>query len=115
MSAGMIEFGPYLTLVLVGFLPNEVWRWLGVLLARGLDEDTEIVVWVRAVATAVLAGVIARLLLIPPGALASVPAAVRVTAVLVGFLAFLAIRRSVFAGVAAGELVLIAGALIFAP
>ena len=55
---------PYLSLVLVGFLPNEIWRVLGLVLARGLNEDSEIVVWSRAVATAILAGVIAQLILI---------------------------------------------------
>ena len=42
------ELAAYLALVLAGFLPSEVWRWLGVVFARGLDEDSEIVVWVRA-------------------------------------------------------------------
>ena len=45
----------YLALILVGFLPSEVWRWLGVLLGRGLDEQSEIILWVRAVATALVA------------------------------------------------------------
>ena len=45
---------PYLILLLVGFLPNEMWRALGLVLARGLNEDSEIVVWARAVATAFL-------------------------------------------------------------
>jgi len=29
-------------------LPNEIWRAFGLMLARGLDEDSEIVVWSRA-------------------------------------------------------------------
>ena len=101
---------PYLVLVLVGFLPNEVWRWLGIAVSRGLDESSEIVVWVRAVATALLAGVIAKIVLFPPGALASVPASVRIAAVVIGFVGFLLLRRSVFAGVAIGEGVLVIGA-----
>jgi hypothetical protein len=104
---------PYLALILVGFLPNEIWRWLGVVLGRGLDEDSEIIMWVRSVATALVAGVIARIVLFPPGALASVPIGVRLTAMAVGFLAFLLIRRSAFAGVLVGEAVLVAGALAF--
>ena len=115
MSALSGEFAAYLALVLVGFLPNEIWRWLAVIFSRGLDEGAEILVWVRAVATAILAGVIAKLTLFAPGVLATVPTPIRVGAVLVGFLAFLLIRRSVFAGVLAGELALIAGALVFAP
>jgi hypothetical protein len=106
------ELSSYLMLILVGFLPNEVWRMLGIVAARGLDENSEIVTWVRAVATAVLAGVIARILLLPPGALADVPIAVRLAAIAFGFLVFLLARRSVFAGVVAGEAVLVAGALL---
>lgn len=104
---------PYLALILVGFLPSEVWRWLGIVLGRGLDENAEIVLWVRAVATALIAGVVARIVVIPPGALAGVPLSVRLVALGGGFLAFLLIRRSAFAGVLAGEALLIAGALAF--
>ena len=39
-----VELSPYLVLILVGFLPNEIWRALGLVLARGLNEDSEIVV-----------------------------------------------------------------------
>lgn len=104
------DFWPYLALVLAGFLPNELWRLIGLVLARGLDETSEFVVWVRAVATAVLAGVIAKILLLPPGALATVPPAVRLLAIAAGFAGFLAARRSVLAGVIVGEATLVLGA-----
>jgi len=42
MSALGGEYGAYLALVLAGFLPNEVWRWLAIGFSRGLDEDAEI-------------------------------------------------------------------------
>jgi hypothetical protein len=109
MSATMAEIGPYLALVLVGFLPNEVWRLLGIVMVRGLDERSQIIVWVRAVATAILAGVLAQLVLASSGALAEVPLALRVGAIVAGFLAFVAGRRSVLAGVLTGEAVLMAG------
>ena len=113
MNAVLTELWPYLLLVLVGFLPNEVWRALGLVLARGLNEDSEIVIWSRAVATAILAGVIAKLILFSSGALATIPLPVRVGAAVFGFLAFLAMKRSVFVGVAVGEAVLLIGGLIF--
>ena len=115
MNAVLTELWPYLVLLLVGFLPNEVWRALGLVLARGLNEDSEIVIWSRAVATAILAGVIAKLILFSTGALATIPLPVRVAAAVCGFLAFLVMRRSVFAGVAVGEAVLLIGGLLFAP
>jgi hypothetical protein len=102
----------YLVLVLVGFLPSDVWRLLGVIVGRGIDEESELLVWVRAVATAVLAGVIAKILFFPPGALATMPLSVRLAAIGCGFVGFLAARRSVFAGLAVGEAVLIAGGFL---
>jgi hypothetical protein len=113
MSAGG-ELSAFALLLLVGFLPNEVWRVLGLVLARGLDEDSEIVVWSRAVATAILAGVIAKLILFSPGDLAAIPLAVRAGAAACGFFAFLAVKRSVFAGVLVGEAALLLGGALFA-
>lgn len=104
---------PYLALVLLGFLPSEVWRWIGIAVGRGLDENSEFILWVRAVATALIAGVVARIVLIPPGALAGVPLEVRLLALGGGFLAFLLIRRSALAGVLAGEALLVGGALAY--
>jgi hypothetical protein len=104
---------PYLALILIGFLPSEIWRWLGIVLGRGLDEESEIILWVRGVATALIAAVVARIVVLPPGALAGVPLGVRIAALGIGFVAFLLIRRSAFAGVLAGEAALILGALAF--
>lgn len=112
MTGGFGGLGPFLVLLLVGFLPNEAWRMLAIVISRNLDEGSEWLVWVRAVATAVLAGVVAQLTLAPPANLAGVPLAVRIGAALFGLLVFLAMRRSVFAGVLAGEAALVAGALL---
>ena len=76
-------------LVLVGFLPNEIWRMLGLVVARGIDEDSELFMWARAVATAVLAGVIAKIIIFAPGALAGVPLVIRLGAIACGFAVFL--------------------------
>ena len=112
MNPVLGEFWPYLVLIFVGFPPNEIWRLLGLVLARRLHEDAEVLIWVRAVATAILAGVIGKLIFFPAGALASVPLSVRIGAIILGLLAFVLIRRSVFAGVVAGEAALIAGAML---
>ncbi|ABE40274.1 AzlD domain-containing protein [Rhodopseudomonas pseudopalustris] len=109
MSGFIGEWQALVVLVLAGFLPNEIWRMLGLWLGGGIDEGSELLIWVRAVATAILAGVIAQILVLPPGALASVPALLRYGAVAAGLLAFIAVRRSILIGVIAGEAVLIAG------
>ena len=109
MSGFVGDWQALLVLVLAGFLPNEVWRMVGLWFGGGVDESSEVLVWVRAIATAILAGVIAQILVQPPGALASVPDWLRYGAVVAGFAAFLVTRRSIFAGVAFGEIVMVAG------
>jgi len=109
----MSEIHAYMLLIVVGFLPNEIWRMLGLAVASGIDEDSAFFMWARAVAIAVLAGVIAKIVMLPPGTLAGVPIGIRPGAIACGFVAFLAVRRSVFAGVIAGEVVLILGALAY--
>ncbi|MEA2992167.1 MAG: hypothetical protein QOD40_1087 [Alphaproteobacteria bacterium] len=113
MNTVLAETWPYLLLIFAGFLPNEVWRVLGVIFARSIHEDSEILIWVRAVATAVLAGVIGKLILFPAGALTTIPVGIRVAAAGLGLLAFFIARRSVFMGVATGEAALIVGAILF--
>lgn len=109
MSGFVGDWQTLFILVIAGFLPNEVWRMVGLWFGGGVDEGSEVQVWVRAVATAILAGVIAQILVRPPGALASVPDALRYGAVVAGFAVFLVTRRSIFAGVACGEIVMVAG------
>ncbi len=105
-------FGDWHALVILlvaGVIPNQIWRMLGLWLGGGIDEGSEMLTWVRAVATAVLAGVIAQILAQPPGALASVPGWLRYTAVAAGVAGFVVARRSTFAGVICGEAVMMAG------
>ncbi len=90
-------------------MPYQIWRRLGRGVGGGSAEGAVRLVLVRAGASAVLAGVIAQILVQPPGALAGVPGVVRSAALAAGCAAFFAPRRSIFAGVACGEIVLIAG------
>ncbi len=109
MSLYSTELGAMLVVVLVGFLPNELWRLLGVLFGRRIDENSVWMQWVRAVATALLAAVVARLLLVPSGALVALPLWLRIGAVASGIAGFLLLRRSVLAGVLTAEAVLVLG------
>ncbi len=103
------DWWPWLFLVVVGFLPNEVWRMLGVVASRGLDEESELIIWVRAVATATLTGVVSKIVVFAPGALGMVPLTVRLGAVAAGIAAFLLMRQSVFAGLVTGAFAILAG------
>ena len=105
---------PYLVVILFGFLPSEIWRWAAVFLGRSISEESEVLVWVKAVASALLAGVVAKLLLTPAGALASVPILWRGAALLIGVGAFYFSRKSVLIGMLVGEAVLVSAALMAA-
>ena len=109
MSGFIGDWHALLALLIAGVIPNQIWRMLGLWLGGGLDEGSELLIWVRAVATAILAGVIAQILVQPPGALASVPGFLRYGAVAAGSIAFMLTRRSIFAGVACGEIAMLAG------
>ena len=97
----------YLTLFVAGFCATQPWRYLGVFLSRGVREDAEILVWVRAVSTALVAGLVARMVLLPAGALANVTLDVRVGAFLIGCCVFFLMRKSLAAGVMSGASALI--------
>jgi hypothetical protein len=101
---------PYLALLLFAVIPTEMWRWLAVAFARRLDDGSPWLEWVRLVATALLAGVVAKLMLTPPGVLADVPLLVRLAAIAAPVAIVLATNRRVMLAVAAGEAVLIGGA-----
>jgi len=109
MSEFFGDWHALVMLVLAGVIPNQVWRMLGLWLGSGLDEGSDLLMWVKAVATAILAGVIAQILVQPPGALASIPPVLRYGALAVGLVAFMLTRRSIFAGVVAGEIAMLAG------
>lgn len=110
----MLEaFWPYLIVVFAGFLPNEAFRVAGVLLGRRVDERSEFFIWIRIVAVALLAAVVSKLVVAPPAVLAAVPLWLRLVSIGCGLAAFYALRRSLLAGMLAGEAVLVAGAWHF--
>lgn len=100
--------GPYLTILLVAALPTHIWRWLGVLFAGRLSEDSEVFRWIKAVATALVSGLIAQLILFPKGALADVPMGFRIAAAAIGMAAYLLGRRNLALGIIAAEAALVA-------
>jgi Branched-chain amino acid transport protein (AzlD) len=100
---------PFLFILIAGWLPTDIWRYLGVYFAGDLDEDAEILVFIRALATALVASVIAKLVLYPEGALALSPLWLRLGCVAAGFAAYWFAKRSVFVGVLTGEALLVGG------
>lgn len=103
---------PYVFILVAGWFANDVWRFLGVVFAGRLREDSELFAYVKAVATALVAGVIAQLVFFPSSSLAQAPLWLRVAAVAAGFILFKLARNNVLAGVLGGEAVLL-GVWIF--
>jgi hypothetical protein len=106
---------PYLSLVLLGFLPSEIWRTIAVFAARKIDEDSELFLFVRSVATVLLVGVVVKIVLLPSRELEIVPVWARCAAIAVAACAFFASRRSVFAAIVSGEAVIVLSAWHWAP
>jgi hypothetical protein len=104
--------GGYLTLFLAGFLATEIWRWLGLAVGSRLDAAGALFQWVRAVATALVAGLVTRMVLFPAGALIEVPLGVRLGAFAGGVALYFLLRRNLAAGVGGGALLLMAAQLL---
>ncbi|WP_150496957.1 AzlD domain-containing protein [Roseibium aquae] len=102
-------WGPFAIILIAGWIATDVWRWIGVFAGGRLREDGELLIWVRCVATALVAGVISKLVFFPQGALADTPLWLRLLAMACGFAAFLSLRQSVIIGVLTGVSVLVAG------
>jgi hypothetical protein len=90
---------------------NGVWRLLGLVLASRVDEDSLVFVWVRMVATALVAALVSQLVLFPTGALTAAPTWLRVGSVVLGVAAYFLGRRSVALGIGVGIGALIVGLL----
>lgn len=101
------ESWPYLVM-LAGALVTYFWRGLGVALSGRLDTRSPLFEWTACVAYALLAGLVARMIVSPLGALGTTALADRLAAAAVSLLVFFLARRNLLAGVTAGALVLVA-------
>ncbi len=97
MSVG--DWWPYVVILVAGWLATDIWRWLGVVAGNRLAEGSEALLWVRAVATALVMAVTAKLIVFPTGSLEHTPLWMRLGAAGIGFLAFLLAGERVVVGV----------------
>ena len=95
-------------LVLASGAATYAWRGFGVLLSGRIATDGELFRWLTCVAYAMIAGLTARIIVLPSGTLAASALADRLLACAVALLAYYACRKNLFAGVSAGAAVLIA-------
>jgi hypothetical protein len=113
MSYTSIDAGwwPFVYILVAGWFATDFWRYAGVLLGRRLSETSQAFVFVRAVATALVAAVISRLILFPSGSLAETALLLRLSAAVIGFIAFLLVGQRMSVGIGVALLVLVAGML----
>ncbi len=103
---------PFVFILVAGWLATDSWRYLGVIFGGRLSEDLELLVLVRAIATALVAAVVGNLILFPTGALAATPVPLRIIAVAAGFAAYLLLGKKVIVGIIASEIVFAAGLML---
>lgn len=100
--------GPAIWLVVgLCFLGTFVWRVLGTAVAAHIDPESAGFQWLNCVAYAMLAGLVARILLMPIGILAQTETFDRAMAMAAGFVLFVLLRRHVFAATAMAFIVML--------
>ncbi len=97
-------------IVVAGALTTYVWRVLGVMLAERIDPEGELLLWVRCVATSIVAALCAGIVLSPNRILAVTSLDARIIAMAAGVACFYIFRCNTGAGVAASVVALFAAA-----
>lgn len=105
-------WAPYLFIAIAGWLATDFWRWLGVIAGNRLKEGSEVLNWVRAVATSLVMAVTTKLIVFPTGVLEHSPLWLRIGAAGLGFVVFLLARQRVIVGVVVPLVLLTIGLLI---
>ena len=96
-------------LVLACGAATYLWRGLGVLLSARVRTTSAAFVWVGCVAYAMIAGLTARILLMPSGTLGQTELSHRLLAAAIALAVFFVVtRRNLFLGVCAGFLAMVA-------
>ena len=101
----MTDWAPYVAIA-VGALATYMWRALGVALAGRMRDRSALFDWVGCIAYALIAGLVARMIVLPVGPLHEAALVPRLAAAGVALLVFYATRRNLLLGVAAGAAVL---------
>ncbi len=91
----MSTLGVYGAILVAGFAVTYVWRFLAVLAIGKLDAESDLLLWVRSVATALVAALVMRLVTAPAGLLAAAPLPGMLAALGVGVVTLFYVGRRV--------------------
>ncbi|CAI8303099.1 MAG: Uncharacterised protein [Alphaproteobacteria bacterium UBA4588] len=75
--------------VILAFIATFMWRFLGVMLANRIKTDSFLMIWINALAYAMVAGVLMLILVYPSGILSTTPLDYRLGALFVGLICML--------------------------
>ncbi|MEM7222245.1 MAG: AzlD domain-containing protein [Pseudomonadota bacterium] len=92
---------PWLVLLL-SVLGTYVWRAMGVVFSARIQPDSAFFQWISCVSYAMVAGLIARMTILPIGALAETPLIDRLGAMALGFAVFFAFKRRILPAAGVG-------------
>ena len=99
-------------IALIALVVHEPWRWIGLYVGNALPAGSVVFEVVRAMATALVAGLVMRLILFPAGALADIALSVRLMAFGAGIGLFFLSGRHLGVGVFGAAAVLVGGQLV---
>ena len=91
-------------LIIAATLGTYLWRGLGVLLSGRIHLESELFSWIACVAYAMIAGLVARILLMPTGMLADTLVVDRIGACVLALIVYRLTRRNLLLGVGGGML-----------
>ncbi|MDC3286027.1 AzlD domain-containing protein [Alphaproteobacteria bacterium] len=78
--------------VILAFVATFMWRFLGVMLANRIKTDSFLMIWINALAYAMVAGVLMLILVYPSGILATTPLDYRLGALGLGLLCMVTLK-----------------------
>ncbi len=97
----MDEYWPWFLALFAG-LATYMWRGLGVTFSGRLETTSPVFDWVSCVASALLAGLVSRMIILPIGTLQEAPPEVRLAGAALALAIFFGARRSILWGAISG-------------
>ncbi|MGI9523461.1 MAG: AzlD domain-containing protein [Hyphomicrobiaceae bacterium] len=88
------DWSSYLLILVVACIAHEPWRWLGAFLGRNIGEQDALFLWVRAVSTALVTGLVMRFVMFPVGVLETVPIWIRLLSVAISCASYFVLNRN---------------------
>lgn len=95
-------------LALVAGAATYLWRGLGVVFSGRLETTSPVFDWISCVAYALIAGLVARMIILPLGALRESPIEVRLAGAALALAIFFLARRSILWGTLGGVALFVA-------